>query len=412
MTADRVVVTGMGPVSSIGVGLERFHEAALKSVSGIRPITSFDPSRLSVRIAGEVDLPESLAPSGRDRLADDRCTHLGMAATRLAVDDSGLDLTAEADGRVAVVIGTGIGGIGTWESNTRAVIERGERAMRPRFIPMAMLNALSARISLEYGLHGSVLTMVSACASGPDAIACAAMLIRSGEADVVIAGGADAPVVETIVGGFARMRALSVSDGDPARASRPFHTDRDGFVIAEGAGVLVLESLDHARRRQARIHAELTGYGRSSDAFHATMPQPDGSGARRAITSALRSAGLAAEDVAHVNSHGTGTPFNDAAETIALHSALGAAAPEIPVTANKSITGHCLGASGALEAIASIQAITSGLIPPIANLDRPDKQLHLDLVRDEPREADVHSVLTNSFAFGGHNVALVFGRMS
>jgi 3-oxoacyl-[acyl-carrier-protein] synthase II len=410
MQRERVLVTGLGPVTPIGVGAEAFHAAQLDCISGVRPITRFDASTTSVTIAGEVDLPDPLAPDSREVLADDRCTHLTMAAARLALDDSGLDLSREDPTRVAVVIGSGVGGVGAWEDNTRLCLKRGERGIRARFIPMAMTNNPAARVSIGHGLLGPSLTLVAACASGAEALATAALLIRSGEADVVLAGGAEAPVIETVLGGFARMRALSTRCDEPARASRPFSADRDGFVIAEGAAVLVLESAAHAAARGARVYAELAGHGRTSDAFHLTMPRQDGDGARRAMEMAMRSAGLSAGDVSYVNAHGTGTAFNDAAEARALHGALGAFAATVPVSATKSMTGHGMGAAGAIEAVASVQAIASGLVPPTANLDHPDPELGLSVVGDKPREADVRAVLSNSFAFGGHNVALLFAR--
>ena len=410
MGRERVVVTGLGPVTPIGVGAAAFHAAQLDCVSGVRRITRFDPSAMSVTIAGEVDLPASLAPDSREELADDRGTHLTMAAARLALDDSGLDLAREDLTRIAVAIGSGVGGVGAWEDNTRLCLQRGERGIRARFIPMAMTNNPAARVSIGYGFLGPSLTAVAACASGAEALTAGAQLIRSGDADVVLAGGTEAPIIQTVVGGFARMRALSTRCDEPERASRPFSADRDGFVIAEGAAVLVLESARHAAARGAHVHAELAGHGRTSDAFHLTMPKPDGDGARRAIEMALLSAGRTAADISYVNAHGTGTAFNDAAEARALHGALGPFAGTVPVSATKSMTGHGLGAAGAIEAVASIQAIASGLIPPTANLDHPDIGLNLDVVGDKPREADVSAVLSNSFAFGGHNVALIFTR--
>ncbi|HYN96773.1 MAG TPA: beta-ketoacyl-[acyl-carrier-protein] synthase family protein [Pilimelia sp.] len=410
MQAQRVVVTGLGPVTPIGVGARAFHAAQLDCANGIRRITSFDPAAMSVTIAGEVDLPAGLAPDSRELVSDDRCTHLTLAAAKLAISDSGLDLAREDLSRIAVVIGTGVGGVGTWEDNTRLGLERGERGVRARFIPMAMANSPAARVSIEHGLLGPSQTVVAACASGAEAIATAALLIRAGEADVVLAGGAEAPIIETTLAGFARMRALSTRCAEPARASRPFSLDRDGFVMGEGAAVLVLESAERAAARQAHVYAELAGYGRTCDAFHLTMPKPQGEGASEAIRIALRSADLAAADLSYVNAHGTGTSYNDAAEARALAGALGGVAATVPVSATKSMTGHGLGAAGAIEAIASVQAISSGLIPPTANLDHPDPALELDVVGDKPREADVRVVLSNSFAFGGHNIALVFSR--
>lgn len=408
MVSDRVVVTGLGPVTPIGVGAADFHAAQLSGVSGVRRISLFDASRLDVDIAGEVDLPPELAPTPRQLRAEDRCTHLALAAARLAVQDSGLDLTGEDPDRVGVALGSAIGGIDTWEENVRINVERGPGHIRARFIPMAMVNSAAARLSIEFGARGPSLAPVAACASGAEALVAGARMIESGEADVVIAGGSEAPVVETIVGGFTQMRALSTRTEVPERASRPFAAGRDGFVIAEGAAVLILESAAHAAARQARVYAEFAGSGRASDAFHVTMPHKEGAGARRAVEAALRSAGLAPDDVAYVNAHGTGTPFNDLAETMALRAALGTAAERVAVSATKSMTGHGLGAAGAIEAVATVQAIVNGVVPPTVNLEEPDPELGLDLVPLKPRDMEVRVALSNSFAFGGHNVVLAF----
>jgi 3-oxoacyl-[acyl-carrier-protein] synthase II len=410
MNVRDVVVTGLGPVTPIGVGSEAFHEGQLSRRGGVRTITRFDPAGLPVRIAGEVDLPAAFALDGPAAAGTDRCTHLAAAAAHLAVQDSGLDLAAEDPGRVGVVLGTGVGGVSTWERTSRVAYERGCTRVSPRFIPMAMPNNSASWIATRYQITGPSTAVVTACASGAEAIAMAYLLIAAGQADVVLTGGAEAPITPIVVTGFANMRALSRRNDEPARASRPFSADRDGFVLAEGAAVLVLESAEHAAARGATVHARLAGVASTSDAFHMTRPRPDGEGARRALASAMSAAGLDPAGVSYINAHGTGTPFNDASEVVAIRAALGDAAATTPVSSTKSLTGHSLGASGAIEAVASVQAITSGVIPPTANLDQPDPTLGLDFVPHEPRPAQVRAVLSNSFAFGGHNVVLAFTR--
>ncbi|KUM73509.1 beta-ketoacyl-[acyl-carrier-protein] synthase family protein [Streptomyces curacoi] len=407
MSGRRVMVTGLGPVTPVGVGAEAFHAGQLAGRSAVRPITRFDASDLPVRIAGEVDLPEELRPARREAAVTDRVTHLAAAAAELALRDAGLD-PATADGtRVGVVLGTGCGGTEAYRDGAVALTRRGPNGIGARYVPTSMHNASAAWLAIRHGFSGPVTTTVTACAGGADALVAAHQMIASGEADVVLAGGAEAPVTDLMVSGFARMRALSTRNDEPERASRPFGADRAGFVLSEGAAVLVLESAEHARARGARPLAELRGYGRTGDAHHIVAPRPDGSAAARAVTVALRSAGLAPEEISHVNAHGTGTVRNDAAEAAALRAALGRLALRVPVTATKSLTGHSLGAAGAVEAVAAVQTLTHQVVPPTANLDRPDPAIGLDVVRHEPRDTSVSAVLSNSFAFGGHNVALV-----
>lgn len=410
MNPRSVVVTGLGPVTPIGVGGPAFHDAQVAARTGTRTISRFDPAGLPVRIAGEVDLPAAFALDGQAAAATDRCTHLAAAAAHLAVRDSGLDLDAEDPSRIGVVLGTGIGGVSTWEHTNQVALERGCTRVSPRFIPMAMPNNPASWIATHYHTTGPSTAVVTACASGAEAIAVAYLMIAAGQADVVLTGGAEAPITPIVVTGFANMRALSRRNDEPARASRPFSADRDGFVIAEGAAVLVLESAGHAAARGATVHARLAGVGSTTDAFHMTRPRPDGDCARRALVTAMSTADLCPDDVSYVNAHGTGTQFNDAAEVTAIRGALGVAADRVPVSSTKSLTGHSLGASGAIEAVASVQAITTGVIPPTANLDRPDPALGLDFVPAGARAATVRAVLSNSFAFGGHNVVLAFTR--
>ncbi|MGK5627562.1 beta-ketoacyl-[acyl-carrier-protein] synthase family protein [Streptomyces sp. URMC 123] len=411
MRERRVVVTGLGPVTAVGVGAKRFHAGQLEGRGGVRTISRFDASGLPVRIAAEVDLPPELELSPREVRATDRTTRLAAAAAELALVDSGLDLAAEDPSRIGVSIGSGAGGSETTERNLRVLYDSGGRSgPSARFIPASMVNSSAAWIGIRYGLTGPCVASVSACASGADSLVAAHQMIVTGEADVVLAGGTEAPLVGPMVAGFAKIRALSTRNDEPERAGRPFAADRDGFVLGEGAAVLVLEEAGHAAARGAVPLAEFLGYGRSSDAFHVTAPRPDGAGAARAITAALDMAGLAPGDVSHVNAHGTGTTFNDEAEARALHRALGEAAGRVPVTATKSLTGHTLGASGAIEAVAAVQALTHDVIPPTANQESPDRALGLDVVAGAPREARVDAVLSHSFAFGGHNVVLALAR--
>ncbi|KNB50785.1 beta-ketoacyl-[acyl-carrier-protein] synthase family protein [Streptomyces caatingaensis] len=409
MSGRRVVVTGLGPVTSVGVGAKEFHAGQLEGRSAVRALGRFDASGLPVRIGAEVDLPDGLRPERRDAVISDRVTHLAAAAAGLALRDAGLDLDAVDRERVGVVLGTGCGGAESIRANAAAALVGGGR-VGARFVPMSMSNSPAAWIAIRHGLGGPVTTSVTACASGADALVTAHQMIVADEADVVLAGGAEAPLTDLLVSGFARMKALSARNDEPGRASRPFDRDRTGFVLGEGAAVLVLESAGHARARGARPLAELLGYGRTGDAHHIVAPRPDGSAAARAVTRALRSAGLAPGEVSHVNAHGTGTVLNDAAEAAALHRALGAAAARVPVTATKSMTGHTLGAAGAVEAVAAVQALMYQVVPPTANLDHPDPELGLDVVAGEPRDVSVSAVLSSSFAFGGHNVVLAFGR--
>lgn len=397
----------MGVVSPAGCGLADFHAGQLGRRSGIRRTTLYDPGEDPVRIAGEVDLLAESDLSRREALRTDRCTRLAAAAVRLGIDDAGF-ATADLDlDRVGVVIGTGVGGAASAERNYRTYFLDGADELRARAIPMSMVNDPSAWTAINHGFRGPCTTIATACASGADAIVAGFQMIASGEADIVIAGGAEAPITRSIVSGFTKLGALSRRNDEPECASRPFSADRTGFVLAEGAAVLVLESAESSRARSARAHAELRGFGRTSDAHHVTMPHPDGRGAAAAMVRALHSAGAAPEDVGSVNAHGTSTILNDRIEAVAIGAALGAAAP--PITATKAITGHALGAAGAIEAVATIQSITSGLVPPVLNLDEIDPGIDLDLVRGVARPVRPALALTNSFAFGGHNVVLAFG---
>lgn len=407
----QVAITGMGVASANGVGLAEFHAAQLGKTSGVGPLARYECDSDPVRIAGEVELPEELTLDRREQLRADRCTQLGAAAAQLAVADAGLENGSwQADPeRTGVSIGSAIGGATALENNYQAYFTAGPRALRTRAIPMSMANDASAWIAIRYGVTGPCVTVSTACASGADALIAGYQMIVSGEADVVLAGGAEAPVVRSIVSGFTKMGALSMRNDEPAYASRPFSKDRDGFVIAEGAAVLVLESQAHAAARGARKYAYLRGYGRSSDAHHVTMPHPQGLGALQALRRALHHVDASPADVGMVNSHGTSTVLNDIAEAVAIRDALGPAADRIPVTATKSLIGHSLGAAGAIEAVATVQALHSGTVPPTANVEDLDPEIDLDVVCDAPRPGSMDLALSNSFAFGGHNVVLAFG---
>jgi 3-oxoacyl-[acyl-carrier-protein] synthase II len=404
-----VVVTGMGVATAAGVGLDAFHAGQLSGMGTGRVITRYESGDDPIGIACEVDLPSHLMLDRRDELRTDRCTALAVVSADMAVDHAKIEWEALDRSRAGVVIGSGVGGAGTWEAACRSLYSEGMRAVRPRSIPMSMINNPAATVAIRYGITGPCTATATACAAGADALVSGFSMIRSGEADIVLAGGAESPVVRAVVVGFERLQALAHAS-DPRRASRPFDTDRTGFVIAEGSALIVLESAEHAIARGAQVYARFVGFGRSGDAHHSTAPDPHGRGAAVAMRSALRNARIAAADVGFVNAHGTGTRLNDVAEAAALHKVFGELTSTTPVTATKGVTGHSLGASGAVEAVATIQALRSGLLPPTANLDTPDPEMDLDVVRGAARKVTANFSMSNSFAFGGHNVVLVFAN--
>jgi 3-oxoacyl-[acyl-carrier-protein] synthase II len=407
----RVVITGMGPVSPIGIGNEAFHQAQLAGKSGIRRITRFDCSKLRCQIAGEVDIEIEAYIDKREMRRLDRFVQLGLIAGQIALQDSGLNLEAADRTRIGTLIGSGIGGMETWEAQSKIFLERGPDRISPFFIPMMIANMASGHLAMKHGLMGPSSTSVTACTTGADAIGNALRIIQLGEAEAMLAGGTESVVTGMAVGGFDVMKALSSRNDEPHRASRPFTLSRDGFVLSEGAAVLVLEEYEYAKARGARIYAELVGFGRSADAHHITEPHPEGLGAALAMQAALRDAKINPGQVGHINAHATSTPVGDRAETNAIKKVFGERAYQIPVTATKSMTGHLLGAAGSIEAIASVQAITSGVLPPTINLEDPDPDLDLDYIPFTPREQKVDYVLSNSFAFGGMNASLLFKRM-
>ncbi len=409
--AQRIVVTGTGVVSSVGLSTADFWSSVIEGRSGIGPITAFDASKFRCRIAGEVrglDVTRYMTPKEARRL--DRFNHLAVAAGDEAVRQSGLDAKRCDPTRIGALIGCGIGGIATLESQAVVLHTRGPAKCSPLMVPMMIGDMAAGYLSIRYGFMGPNLGLMTACASASHAIGEAAWIIRRGDADAMITGGVEAPVTPVSVAGFSAMRALSERNDEPERASRPFDRDRDGFVPAEGAGILVLESLEHARKRGAPVLAEVAGYGASGDAYHITAPQPDGDGAVRAIRMALKHAGLGPEDLHYINAHGTSTPLNDKMETTALKTALGEHAYHVAVSSTKAVTGHALGAAGGIESIACIMALQTGVIPGTMNYETPDPDCDLDYVPNAARKTNPRTAMNINLGFGGHNAALIFIR--
>lgn len=406
----RVVVTGVGALSSIGNTANENWEAAIAGKSGIAPITRFDASEYSTTFAGEVKGFDATALLGRkDARKHDRFSQLAIAATREAVEHSGLEIAPIAE-RVGALIGTGMGGIETFENGTETLLNGGPRRVSPFFVPMILANMASGNVSIDIGAKGPNYAPVSACAAGAHAIGEATRMIRDGVADVMIAGGAEAPVTRMGVAGFGAMGALSTRNDDPQAASRPFDAGRDGFVLAEGAASLVLESLDHALARGANILGEVTGYGLSDDANHMVQPAPEGEGAGRAMALALADAGIAPEQIGYLNAHGTSTPLNEKFETAGIKAAFGDHAYNLPISSTKSMTGHLLGAAGALEAVFTLRALQQGILPPTINQTDGDPDCDLDYIPNTARPADIEIAMSNSMGFGGHNVSLIFAK--
>lgn len=413
MTARRVVVTGLGLISPVGNTVEEGWGNILAGRSGIRFIEAFDTSAFSVRIGGEVrDFDVGAYLPTKDARKMDPFVHYGIAAATDALKDSGLAVTEANAERVGVYIGSGIGGLGSIEQAHSTLLNGGPRRITPFFIPSAIINMVSGNLSILHGLRGPNLSMVTACTSGTHSIGDAARTIAYGDADAMLAGGAEAAITPLGLGGFAAARALSGRNDAPEAASRPWDRDRDGFVLADGAGILMLEELEHARRRGARIYCELAGYGVSGDAHHMTQPAENGDGARRCMTNALRDAGIEPAEVSYINAHGTSTLVGDRAEAAAIRTVLADHAKRVPVSSTKSMTGHLLGAAGGAEAVFSVLAIRDQAVPPTINLDSPEQGIDLDLVPQTAREMPVEVVLSNSFGFGGTNGTVVFRRLS
>ncbi|MFP5343053.1 MAG: beta-ketoacyl-ACP synthase II [Candidatus Limnocylindria bacterium] len=410
----RIIVTGMGMVTAVGNDVPTTWANLLAGCSGIGPVTAFDPSRLTARIAGEVkDFDASNVLDRKDQRRTDRYIQLGLVAAREAMDAAGLPARLEGDLAEAtgVILGTGLGGVGTLTEGISINAVRGPDRISPFLIPMGIPNTGAGQIAINFGMTGPNFATVSACASGGHGIGEASEIIRRGDADMMLAGGAEAGVWEPLLGGFAAMRALSTRNDDPQAASRPFDAGRDGFVVGEGSGIVVLEALDHALARGAAPLAELVGYGATADASHITLPAPGGMGAVRAARRALEKAGLTPADIDHVNAHATSTPEGDKAELQAIRTIFGEDAGRVAVTANKSMLGHTLGAAGAIEAIATILAMRDGRIPPTINLLDPDPMGDgLDLTPNVATERSITYAMSNSFGFGGQNTTLIFRR--
>jgi len=407
----RVVVTGVGLVSPVGIGTRNNWDALCSGTSGIGPITRFDASAFSTRFAGEVKNFDPLQWVEKKELKKmDIFIQFAIAAAQFAMDDAKFKVTPDVAPRVGVFIASGIGGFTTIEREHKALLEGGPRKISPFFIPSAIINLAAGQVSIRFGAKGPNSATCTACTASAHAIGDAYEIIRRGAADAMIAGGSEAAICAMGVGGFAALRALSTRNDDPSHASRPFDKDRDGFVLGEGAGVVVLEELEFARRRGAPIFAEMVGYGMSGDAYHITAPTDDGDGAYRVMRAALESAGIGPEDVDYINAHGTSTPHNDRIETIAIKRAFGDHASKLAVSSTKSMTGHLLGAAGGLEAGITVLAVHHQRVPPTINLEQPDEGLDLDYVPNQSREATIQYALTNSFGFGGTNGSLLFKR--
>ncbi len=409
--ARRVVVTGMGTINPLAETVEGFWSALLDGRSGVGPITQFDTSELKTKIAGEASDfdPEAFMPLREARRLD-RFSQLFVGASQLAMDHSGLDIGDDERlvGRAGVIAGVGFGGMVSMTNQLDVLRERGPGRVSPLTIPMIIPNEAAGIASMRFNMQGPVSCVVTACAASANAIGDAAEMIKRGAADVMLAGGSEAATCDLSVAAFNQAKALSTRNDEPIAASRPFDRDRDGFVMAEGGAVLVLEERSHALERGATVYGELVGYGMSSDAYHITLPRPGGSGAARAMTNALDDARLDPSEIDYINAHGTSTAANDSTETAAIKLAFGEAASSVVISSTKSMTGHLLGAAGALESLACLAAIANDIVPPTINLDNPDPECDLDYVPNEAREVDVTYAMSNSFGFGGHNVSLIF----
>ncbi|MGQ0613051.1 MAG: beta-ketoacyl-ACP synthase II [Planctomycetaceae bacterium] len=410
MAHRRVVITGVGAVSALGLDAPTLWGAARAGLSGAGRVTRFDPSELSCQIACEIAGFDGEARFGRDAKKLDLFTQYGVAAADEAVKDSGLDFAKQDTTRCGVITGSGIGGLIEIESQYQLMLERGARRVSPHFVPKLMINALSGQISIRHGLKGPNFITASACASSSHAIGLAFRAVRDDECEVVVTGGSEATITKLAMSGFSNMRAMSTRNDDPKAASRPFDKDRDGFVMGEGAGMLVIEELEHARRRGARIYAEMKGYGFTADAHHITAPTPEGEGPAKAMELAVRMGSIDLERVNYINAHGTSTPLNDAAETRAIRSVFGAHADALCVSSSKSMVGHLLGGSGGLELVLCAYMIRDRVVHPTINYETRDPECDLDYVPNEAREWTIDHALSNSLGFGGHNVSILIAR--
>ncbi len=407
--SKRVVVTGVGLVTPLGVGVEKNWEAVCRGQSGIGPITRFDTTDYPTKIAGEArDFDPLDFMDKKDCKKMDTFIQYALAAGLMAKDDAKLEIDERNADRVGVLVGAGLGGLSTIEKYHTLLLEQGPKKVTPFFIPMLIVNLAPGQISIYFGARGPNSSIVTACATGNHSIGEACHIIHRGDADAMIAGGAESTITPLAVAGFNAMRALSTRNDEPERASRPFEKDRDGFVIAEGAGILILESIESALERGARIYAEVLGYGCNADAYHISAPSPNGAGAAKCMQIALKNAGINYDEVDHVNAHGTSTPLNDLSETMALKAVFGEHSKKLAISSTKSMTGHLLGAAGGVEAVYAVLAICHGIAPPTINYETPDPECDLDYVPNKAREMEINVAMSNSFGFGGTNATLIF----
>ncbi|NLC70542.1 MAG: beta-ketoacyl-ACP synthase II [Desulfuromonadaceae bacterium] len=408
----RVVVTGVGVISATGTGVEKNWNALMSGESGIDLVTRFDASSLPSQIAGEVkDFDGEQYMEKKDLRKNDLFIQYAVAAADMALKDSGFEINESNADRVGVLVGAGLGGLPTLERCHSACLEGGYKKISPFFIPMLIINLAPGQISMRCGAKGPNLSVCSACATGTHSIGDAYRIIQRGDADAMIAGGTESTVTILGIGGFSVMKALSTRNDDPKRASRPFEKNRDGFILAEGAGIVILEEYEAARKRGAKIYAEICGYGLTGDAYHLTHPSPGGEGASRCIRMALKGAGVNPEEVDYINAHGTSTPLNDLNETMAIKTVFGDHARQVMVSSTKGNTGHALGAAGAIEAVYTVLAMDRGVAPPTINYEEPDPECDLDFVPNEPRQAEIKIAMSNSFGFGGTNATLLFRKV-
>jgi 3-oxoacyl-[acyl-carrier-protein] synthase II len=409
--SNRVVVTGLGVISPVGTGKDVFWQNLIAGKSGIGPVTRFDVSDMPTKIAGEInDFDPGLYMDRKEARRMDRFAQFALAAAKLAVTDSKLDLEQEDRDRIGVVVGCGIGGVITFEEQKETLISKGPGRVSPFFVPMLISNMGAGHISINMKLQGPSNTVVTACASATNAVGEALRILQHGDVDVCLAGGTEAPLTPLAFAGFCSMRAMSTRNEEPTRASRPFDLDRDGFIMGEGAGILVLETLEHAKARDAHIYAEVVGYGSTCDAHHITSPAPGGTGAAKAMAIAIKDAGLTPADISYINAHGTSTDANDANESAAIKSVFGDSAKSVAISSTKSMTGHLMGAAGGVELIACAMAIEEGIVPPTINYETPDPVCDLDYVPNEARRMPVKAAMSNSLGFGGHNASVVLKK--
>jgi len=409
----RVVITGVGMITPLGTGTEKSWNNLIEGRSGVRRITHFNPDGLPCQIAAEVsDFEIDRFIEVKEQKKMDRFIHFGLSAATIAMDDAGLKVTEDNADRIGVIVGSGIGGLSAIEHYKQVLLEKGPKRVSPFFIPMTIINLISGQISIRFGVKGPNSAVATACATGTHSIGDAFKMIQHGVADAMICGGSEAVITPLGIAGFTSMKALSTRNDNPEKASRPFDRDRDGFVMGEGAGVLVIEELEHALKRGAKIYAELIGYGLNSDAYHITSPSPNGEGAAKCMGHALKDAEIRAEDVDYINAHGTSTKYGDELETSAIKKVFGAHAYKLCVSSTKSMIGHLLGASGGVEAAICVLSIERGIVPPTVNLDNPDAGCDLDYVPHKAKPLNVNVAMSNSFGFGGTNACIIIKRFS